>query len=68
MQLHVNPHELILIGENSFLRLSTDGGQSHSCERPTCNSPAPSACKSSVELAMSETTRGWGEAVFVMTM
>src|SRR5262245_35701804 len=27
MQLHVNPHELILIGENSFLRLSTDGGQ-----------------------------------------
>src|SRR5262249_10799746 len=30
MQLHVNPHELILIGENSFLRLSTDGGQSSS--------------------------------------
>ncbi len=27
MQLHVNPHALILIGENSFLRLSTDGGQ-----------------------------------------
>lgn len=27
MQLHVNPHELILIGENSFIRLSTDGGQ-----------------------------------------
>src|SRR5262249_17895486 len=27
MPLHVNPHELILIGENSFLRLSTDGGQ-----------------------------------------
>src|SRR5205823_2479278 len=27
MQLHVNPHELILIGENSFLRLSTDRGQ-----------------------------------------
>jgi hypothetical protein len=26
MQLHVNPHELILIGENSFIRLSTDGG------------------------------------------
>src|SRR5262249_26326004 len=30
MQLHVNPHELILIGENSFLRLSTDGGQTAS--------------------------------------
>src|SRR5262245_20839158 len=30
MQLHVNPHELILIGENSFLRLSTDGGQNAS--------------------------------------
>ena len=27
MPLHVNPHELILVGENSFLRLSTDGGQ-----------------------------------------
>jgi hypothetical protein len=25
MHLHVNPHELILVGENSFLRLSTDG-------------------------------------------
>ena len=37
---------------------STDGGQSHSCERATCRSPAPSACKISVELAMSETTRG----------
>lgn len=30
MQLHVNPHQLILIGENSFLRLSTDRGQSAS--------------------------------------
>jgi len=30
MQLHVNPHELILIGENSFLRLSTDGGRTAS--------------------------------------
>ena len=30
MQLHVNPHQLILIGENSFLRLSTDGGQTAS--------------------------------------
>jgi len=30
MQIHVNPHELILIGENSFLRLSTDGGQTAS--------------------------------------
>jgi hypothetical protein len=30
MPLHVNPHELILIGENSFLRLSTDGGQTAS--------------------------------------
>jgi hypothetical protein len=30
MQLHVNPHELILIGENSFIRLSTDGGQTAS--------------------------------------
>lgn len=30
MQLHVNPHELILIGENSFLRLSTDRGQNAS--------------------------------------
>jgi len=28
MQLQVNPHELILIGENSFLRLSSDGGKS----------------------------------------
>jgi hypothetical protein len=30
MRLHVNPHELILIGENSFLRLSTDGGKTAS--------------------------------------
>ena len=30
MQLHVNPHKLILIGENSFVRLSKDGGQSAS--------------------------------------
>jgi hypothetical protein len=30
MQLHVNPHELILIGENSFVRLSSDGGQTAS--------------------------------------
>jgi hypothetical protein len=30
MQLQVNPHELILIGENSFLRLSTDGGKNAS--------------------------------------
>jgi hypothetical protein len=28
MELQVNPHELIVIGENSFIRLSTDGGQS----------------------------------------
>jgi hypothetical protein len=28
MELQVNPHELILIGENSFVRLSTDGGKS----------------------------------------
>ena len=28
MELQVNPHELILIGENSFIRLSTDGGKS----------------------------------------
>jgi hypothetical protein len=30
MQLHVNPHLLILIGENSFIRLSTDGGKTAS--------------------------------------
>jgi hypothetical protein len=30
MQLHVNPHQLILIGENSFIRLSTDGGRNAS--------------------------------------
>ena len=28
MELQVNPHELILVGENSFIRLSEDGGQS----------------------------------------
>jgi len=28
MELSVNPHELILIGENSFIRLSEDGGES----------------------------------------
>src|SRR5262245_50668024 len=28
MDLKINPHELILVGENSFIRLSTDGGQS----------------------------------------
>ena len=28
MELQINLHELILIGENSFLRLSQDGGQS----------------------------------------
>jgi hypothetical protein len=27
MELQVNPYELILIGENSFVRLSTDGGR-----------------------------------------
>jgi hypothetical protein len=30
MQLQVNPHALILIGENSFIRLSTDGGKNAS--------------------------------------
>jgi len=30
MELKINPHELILIGENSFVRLSTDRGQSAS--------------------------------------
>ena len=30
MDLKVNPHELILIGENSFVRLSTDGGKTQS--------------------------------------
>jgi hypothetical protein len=30
MELKINPHELILIGENSFVRLSTDGGKSPS--------------------------------------
>jgi hypothetical protein len=30
MELQINPHELILIGENSFVRLSTDGGQTAS--------------------------------------
>ena len=30
MPLQINPHELILIGENSFVRLSNDGGQSAS--------------------------------------
>jgi hypothetical protein len=30
MELQINPHELIVIGENSFIRLSTDGGQSAS--------------------------------------
>jgi len=30
MDLQVNPHELILIGENSFVRLSKDGGKSAS--------------------------------------
>jgi hypothetical protein len=30
MQLTVNPHQLILIGENSFIRLSTDGGKTPS--------------------------------------
>jgi hypothetical protein len=28
MQLNTNPHELILIGENSFIRLSKDSGRS----------------------------------------
>ena len=27
MDLRINPHELILIGENSFVRLSPDGGK-----------------------------------------
>lgn len=30
MELQVNPHELIMIGENSFVRLSADGGQTAS--------------------------------------
>src|SRR5436853_3820515 len=30
MELQINPHELILIGENSFVRLSKDGGRSAS--------------------------------------
>jgi hypothetical protein len=28
MELQINPHELILIGENSFIRLTTDDGKS----------------------------------------
>ena len=27
MELQINPHQLIVIGENSFIRLSKDGGQ-----------------------------------------
>jgi hypothetical protein len=27
MELQINPHDLILIGENSFVRLTTDGGK-----------------------------------------
>ncbi len=30
MELQINPHQLILIGENSFVRLSKDGGKSAS--------------------------------------
>src|SRR4051794_38759742 len=30
MELKINPHELILVGENSFVRLTTDGGQTAS--------------------------------------
>src|SRR5436190_4654719 len=30
VELQINPHELILIGENSFVRLTKDGGQSAS--------------------------------------
>src|SRR5262245_32098945 len=30
MELQINPHELILIGENSFVRLTTDHGRSAS--------------------------------------
>jgi hypothetical protein len=30
MELKINPNELILIGENSFVRLTTDGGKSAS--------------------------------------
>src|SRR5438067_2405704 len=30
MELQINPHELILIGENSFVRLSKDNGQTAS--------------------------------------
>jgi hypothetical protein len=30
MELQINPHELIVIGENSFIRLSTDSGQTAS--------------------------------------
>jgi hypothetical protein len=30
MDLQINPHELIMIGENSFVRLTTDNGQSAS--------------------------------------
>jgi len=30
MELHVNPHELIVVGESSFIRLSHGGGQSSS--------------------------------------
>jgi hypothetical protein len=30
MELQINPHELILIGENSFIRLSNDGGKTQS--------------------------------------
>ena len=30
MELQINPHELIMIGENSFVRLTTDNGQSAS--------------------------------------
>lgn len=27
MELKINPHELLMVGENSFVRLSTDGGK-----------------------------------------
>ena len=66
MELRVNPHELILAGENSFIRLSNDGGQSASAR---CShwrvlwSPSGAGHALFVDSGVTEGVRIYGDSV-----
>src|SRR4051794_25960048 len=66
MEIKINPHELILIGENSFVRLSKDNGRSTSTR---CShwrvlwSPAGAGCALLVDSSLVGGVRIYADSV-----